>query len=148
MSVNRRRGYSLLESIIAMFILATVSIVIFTFQGVSMENRVKEKEIMEGIFIVESMKNMLLCNLSYEELELKFISKVYFINKYDIEDRNFYTASILDLVEEDSKHEYPLIEIRIWEEVESQIIKVSVNYKYGEGKEMSNVFYKGNYEKN
>ncbi|MEG1256327.1 prepilin-type N-terminal cleavage/methylation domain-containing protein [Clostridium sp.] len=148
MSARKNKGYTLLEAIIAMFILTTFSIVILTFQGVSMESKVKEKEIMEGLFIVESMRNILLCNLSYDELKSRFVGKTSFVNKDNIENGIIFTNDILYLVEEYGEYDYPVIVIEAYEEIESQVMKIELNYKYGGGKEMSNVFYKGNYEKN
>lgn len=145
---RKNRGFTLIEAIISVFLLTILSIGIFTFQGVVIESKEKEKEIIQGVFLVESIRNMILCNLSYKELESLLIDKVLFINKESVEDGSIYTKHILSLVEKYNQGNYPLMEIKVQEKVESQVMEIEINYKYLNGEEISNVFYRGKYEKN
>lgn len=147
MSVRKNKGVTLLEVIVCMLAISIMILVVLRFQRVNLQSRMEEERLRTGIFQVDALKNILLCNLSFREIEEQFNNKTVFIHKENIESNNIRTNPILNIVDESICNEYPFIRIITQEDLANQLMKIEIYYSFDEKREINSVFYKGNYEK-
>lgn len=147
MLARKSKGATLLEITICMFVISIMILIILTFQRVNLQSKEEEEKLRSGIFQVDAVKNILLSNLSYREIQDNFKNKVLYIHKEEVENNNIITKPILSIVDESIYGGYPFIKIQTQEDLVNQLMKVEIYYSFDEEKVISNVFYKGNYEK-
>ncbi len=147
MSVRKNKGVTLLEVIVCMLAISIMILVVLRFQRVNLQSRLEEEKLRIGIFQVDAVKNIVLCNLSYREIEEQFNNKTVFIHKENIESNSIRTNQILNIVDDSICNEYPFIRIITQEDLANQLMKIEIYYSFDEKREINSVFYKGNYEK-
>lgn len=144
MSARKNKGSTLIEGMVALFIAALTIIGAATAFSGGVKGKGTIDEVMEGAYKLETMKKILICNYSYEELKEVLKDKTFYmsmdiLNSIQLED--------LDLVAflEEEKGQVPLVEVQ-GEEGEGGTMVIKIVYYFQGGNKINSVFYKGNYE--
>lgn len=146
MLVRKSRGNTLIETILSMLILSIILIGAFNFYRVMAISEEAEKQEMKAIYQIDAVKKLVLCNMSYKEIEDTLVQKNRFINSNYLSNDNL-SGSDIKAIMKINIEEYPYIMLTGYEEVTEGVIKIKVSYVFQDKREIEHVFYKGNYEK-
>jgi NhaP-type Na+/H+ or K+/H+ antiporter len=144
MLVRKNKGITLLETIVSMLIISTILVGGLTFHGVMKKSEEEELKEMEATFKIDAVKKLILCNMTYDEIKEGIAEKTIFINKDDLQRENLSRFHISNLIKEEGG-EYPLIMLKGNKQMDEEIIKIELLYKFEDGREINHVFYRGNY---
>jgi len=144
MLVRKNKGITLLETIVSMLIISTILVGGLTFHGVMKKSEEEELKEMEATFKIDAVKKLILCNMTYDEIKEGISEKTIFINKDDLQRENLSRFHISNLIKEEGG-EYPLIMLKGNKQMDEEIIKIELLYKFEDGREINHVFYRGNY---
>ena len=144
MSAKRNKGITLIGAMISIFIV--VIIIMTVALGFSSRNKTRNsmEETLDGVYKMESIKKLLICNYSYEEIANLLKDKKCYIDHEDLSTMNFNQINIGDILQEEPG-EYPRVEIQGTEGQGGTMI-INISYYFHGGNKMENIFYKGNYE--
>lgn len=146
MLVRKNKGNTLIETIVSMLILTSILIGVLNFYRVMRISEAEEIKEMKAVYQIDAVKKLILCNMSYDEVQDELVKKNKFISSSDLMEENLGRVDIKDIM--NSKEEgYPLIMLTGDEEISEEIIKIKILYRFQSGREVSNEFCKGNYEK-
>lgn len=146
MLVRKNKGNTLIETIVSMLILTSILIGVFNFYRVMRISEAEEIKEMKAVYQIDAVKKLILCNMSYDELQDELVKKNKFISSSDLMEENLGRVAIKDIMK-NKEDGYPLIMLMGDEEISEEIIKIKILYRLQSGREISNEFYKGNYEK-
>jgi NhaP-type Na+/H+ or K+/H+ antiporter len=144
MLVRKNKGITLLETIVSMLIISAILVGGLTFHGVMKKSEEEELKEMEATFKIDAVKKLILCNMTYDEIKEGIAEKTIFINKDDLQRENLSRFHISNLIKEEGG-EYPLIMLKGNKQMDEEIIKIELLYKFEDGREINHVFYRGNY---
>ncbi len=144
MLVRKNKGITLLETIVSMLIVSTILVGGLTFHGVMKKSEEEELKEMEATFKIDAVKKLILCNMTYDEIKESIAEKTIFINKDDLQRENLGRFHISNLIKEEGG-EYPLIMLKGNKQMDEEIIKIEILYKFEDEREINHVFYRGNY---
>ncbi len=145
MLVRKNKGIAVIEIIIAMFLFCLFLMCIFTFQATNMSCISVEKEEMKGVFVVESMKNIMVSNYDYKILYENLTEDIKYINSDYIKNQDFKKGDMFAGLSHSYNEEYPFVEIQAKQDEHIEVLKIIINYHIREDKNIKHVFYKGNY---
>lgn len=143
MLAGKNKGESLIEAIVAIFISSISIIFLSSAIGVNYKSSFNSHEIMDRLYRIDAIKKSIICNLSYDDIKYNFTKKKYLDSNLLKEDRIKY-LNINDFMDDDPKA-LPKVEVEV-SELENEIILINVKYIFEKGRNVSNIFYKGNYE--
>ena len=146
MLVRKNKGNTLVETIVSMLILTSILIGVFNFYRVMRISEVEEMKEMKAVYQIDAVKKLILCNMSYDEVQDELVKKNRFISGSDLMEESLGRVGIKDIMK-NKEEGYPLIILTGEEEISEEIIKIKILYRFQGGREISNEFYKGNYEK-
>lgn len=145
MSVGKiSKGATLIEAIIAVFILSitiTATARVITSSGIS---RKVMEDTMEAVYTVDAVKKLILCNYTYEDIERAFTDKEVFLNIGALNGFSLEEIQLLSCIE-GGRNTYPAIGLK-GTKGEGGTLKINLTYYYKGGNFMESVFYRGNYE--
>lgn len=144
MLVRKNKGITLLETIVSMLIISTILVGGLTFHGVMKKSEEEELKEMEATFKIDAVKKIILCNMTYDEVKEGIVEKTIFINKDDLQRENLGRFHISNRIKEEGG-EYPLIMLKGNKQIDEEVIKIEILYKFEDGREINHVFYRGNY---
>lgn len=144
MLAYKSKGETLIETIVAIFVATITIIFLVSIQGATYKSRHEIEHNMEGIYRLESVKKVVICNLSYEEIKENFADKVKYINVDILENDYVVSRDILSIIE-GSKGNYPTVEIS-GKEGHGGTMIIDIKYIFENGYFITNIFYRGNYE--
>lgn len=144
MSVKRSKGNTLIEVLVAMFVVTvTITASATVFTGIYNSRNIME-ELEDGLYKSEGVKKLLICNFSYEEIMETFKEKKLYINDYNLNDFNFSQGILLEDLDITSKG-YPHLTIE-GEERPGGTMKILMVFHFDTTRKIESVFYKGRYE--
>ena len=143
MLVGKSKGESLIEVIVSIFISSIYIIFLSSAIGINYRSSFNSNEIMDRLYKIDTIKKIMICNLSYDEIKYNFTKKKYLKSNVLNADKIKY-LNINDFMEEDPKA-LPKVEVEA-RKLENEIIVINVKYIFEDGRNVSNTFYKGNYE--
>lgn len=143
MLAGKNKGESLIEAIVAIFISSISIIFLSSAIGVNYKSSLNSHEVMDRLYKIDAIKKSIICNLSYDDIKYNFTKKKYLESDLLKEDR-INCLNIRDFIDDDPK-DLPKIEVE-FRELENEIIVINVKYIFEEGRNISSIFYKGNYE--
>ena len=146
MLVRKNKGNTLVETIVSMLILTSILIGVFNFYRVMRISEAEEIKEMKAVYQIDAVKKLILCNMSYDEVQDELVKKNRFISSSNLMEENLGRVGIKDIMK-DKEEGYPIIMLMGDEEISEEIIKIKILYRFQGGREISNEFYKGNYEK-
>ena len=146
MLVRKNKGNTLVETIVSMLILTSILIGVFNFYRVMRISEAEEIKEMKAVYQIDAVKKLILCNMSYDEVQDELVKKNRFISSSNLMEENLGRVGIKDIMK-DKEEGYPIIMLMGDEEISEEIIKIKILYRFQSGREISNEFYKGNYEK-
>lgn len=146
MLVRKSRGNTLIETILSMLILSTILMGTFNFYRVKEISEEAEKQEMKATYQIDAVKKLILCNMSYKEIEDTLVQRNRFINSNYLSNDNLSRGDIKEIMKTNVE-EYPYIMLTGYEEINEEVIKIKVSYIFQDKREIEHVFYKGNYEK-
>lgn len=141
---GKSKGVTLIEVMVAMFIVITTIVTVANVITSSTSSRMSQKEVMVAVNNLEAIKKLLICNYSYEEIREAFKDKEVYLDSEALNNINSIGFNIMDYVKGD-KAGYPSIKLK-GSEGQGGTMQVIVSYYYQGGNIIENVFYKGNYE--
>lgn len=145
MSAGKNKGETLIESIVGILV-ATITIVfLVTIQSASYKSRNTDKDILEASYNLEAVAKLILCNLAYDDIKKNFNNRTKYVSGEALNADFIMESNILNFVQ-DSEGSYPNIKIGV-REGEGGTLVINIKYTFENGSCISNVFYKGKYEK-
>ncbi|WP_404987612.1 hypothetical protein [Clostridium culturomicium] len=145
MSAGRKnKGATLIEVMTALFIVVITTVTAATVITDTARSRLSQQEIMEGVNRLETVKKLLFCNYSYDEINEALKDNQVYFNSNIINNINSTEINILGQVQP-QKNGYPCVKLQ-GSERQGGTMKIIISYVYEDGNVIENVFYKGNYE--
>lgn len=146
MSAGRKnKGTTLIEAMIALFIAAITIVTAATVITATTRSRLSQEEVMESCSTLETVKKLLICNYSYDEIKNVLKDNQVYFNSSIINNINSIKINILEQMESE-RNGYPCVKLQ-GSEGQGGTLKIIISYFYEEDNVIENVFYKGNYEK-
>lgn len=146
MSAGRKnKGSTLIEAMIALFIAVITIVTIATVITSTTKSRLSQEEVMEGVNRLETVKKLLICNYSYDEIKDVLKDNQGYFNSSITNNINSTEVNILEQMESE-RNGYPCVKLQ-GSEGQGGTMKIIISYFYEEDNVIENVFYKGNYEK-
>lgn len=146
MSVKRNKGLTLINSIIALYIFTLVFMALLAFNSTCLKRLKAQEDLIKGTYYLEGLKNIILCNYSYDNTRQLFNKNTWYINDEPLKGEELFEKSIENyfLKEKPSKFPYMSISGREDESHEVMIIGVEIVFQ---DKSYEVNFSRGNYEK-
>jgi prepilin-type N-terminal cleavage/methylation domain-containing protein len=145
MLAKKHKGYTLIEVIISLFIIAVITTAIMSIEILALNLKNKQDKIDKAILVMETASKIIKNNLTYEEVFHYFGNNDRYIQSTHINGNSYKNSNIINISSVEPGVEYPFVGINVVKDDSNEVVKVTFNYKVNEGDNLTYVFYKGKY---
>lgn len=146
MLVKRNKGLTLINSIIALYIFTLAFIAFLAFYSTFLKRLKNQEDLIKGAYYIEGLRNIILCNYSYDTTRQLFNKNIWYINEHVIKEETVFKENIEDYSTREKPLEYPYIIIKGNEDEEHEVMIIEVEIVF-QDKSYEGKFSRGNYEK-
>ncbi len=147
MLVKSKKGVTLIEVLVSIFILTIVSTAVVSTELIALKVKDKQKKIDEGIVAINSVNKIMFKNYTYDEIMSNFGNNDKYIRSDNIKNGVFKDGYLNGDCSISSNNCYPYLKIVVNKDSVDEVLKISLVYAINEREEenLNYVFYKGKY---
>lgn len=147
MLVKSKKGITLIEVLVSIFILAIICTAIASTELLALKVKEKNIKINEGLVVINYVNKIMYKNYNYDEIINNFGNTVKYINSNNIKNGVFKDGYLNGDCSTNSNNSFPYLKIVVNKDSVDEVLKIILTYVINE-KENENinyVFYKGKY---
>ena len=147
MLVKSKKGVTLIEVLISIFILAIICTAVTSTELIALRVKEKNSKTKEGLVVINSVNKIMYKNYSYDEIISNFGNNVKYISSDNIKNGVFKDGYLNGDISISSNNCYPYLKIVVNKESADEVLKIRLIYEINEREEenLNYVFYKGKY---